>query len=427
MRILVVTNLYPPHHVGGYEIACASFVDHLRGAGHTVRVVTSHHRRPAAGADESVDRGVYRELYWYKSATLEAARPGLRARYRIERSNSRELKCHLDDFAPDVISWWGMGGLSLSLIEQARRARIPAVGMVSDEWMLYGAGYDAWTRAFETRPRLGRWVARLTGIPTALSLDDAGEWVFVSEYLREAVLSQGVHLSRTAIGPTGISTTFKARPPRAWGGRLLYAGRITHNKGVDVAVSALGQLPPDAVLRVVGPADGDPGFLDTLRQSIRAARLEGRVQLEPPQPRIELSRVYEWADALVFPVRRKESLGLVPLEAMACGVPVLATGGGGSGEFLHDGENCLLVGRGDPHSLAAAVARLAADPDLRQRLRERGLETAARYSERECNRRFESFVLAAAVGPQSWESSDRGGARLRDRAGHRSRRAIARR
>jgi glycosyltransferase involved in cell wall biosynthesis len=80
---------------------------------------------------------------------------------------------------------------------------------------------------------------------------------------------------------------------------------------------------------------------------------------------------------MVFPSTWAEPFGLVPIEAMACGVPVVATGVGGSREFLVDGENCLLFTPGDEASLVEAVRRLASDPGLRARLVRNGLETAA--------------------------------------------------
>jgi len=83
------------------------------------------------------------------------------------------------------------------------------------------------------------------------------------------------------------------------------------------------------------------------------------------------------ADAVIFPSEWDEPFGLVPIEAMACGTPVIATGVGGSGEFLVDGANCLRFKAGDPASLAEAVRRLAGDPALRSDLVSGGLRTAS--------------------------------------------------
>jgi glycosyltransferase involved in cell wall biosynthesis len=82
---------------------------------------------------------------------------------------------------------------------------------------------------------------------------------------------------------------------------------------------------------------------------------------------------------------------------MAVGTPVVATGTGGSGEYLSDGRNALVVGRGaGPADVAAAVDRLAGDAELRRRLVAGGHATAARYTERAYNEAIEAALLAAA-------------------------------
>jgi glycosyltransferase involved in cell wall biosynthesis len=97
--------------------------------------------------------------------------------------------------------------------------------------------------------------------------------------------------------------------------------------------------------------------------------------------RAELPDVYEAADVVLFPVRWEEPWGLVPLEAMALGRPVIATGRGGSGEYLRDGENALIMPAQDPAAMADAVRRLASDPELGGRLRAGGAGTAATHTE----------------------------------------------
>jgi glycogen synthase len=84
----------------------------------------------------------------------------------------------------------------------------------------------------------------------------------------------------------------------------------------------------------------------------------------------------------------------VPLEAMGRGRPVVATGRGGSGEYLRDGENCVLFAAGDAEGLASALSRLAADPALRARLRDGGLATAERHTAP----RFEARVVEVVEG-----------------------------
>jgi hypothetical protein len=91
---------------------------------------------------------------------------------------------------------------------------------------------------------------------------------------------------------------------------------------------------------------------------------------------------YASADVVLFPVLWEEPWGLVPLEAMASGRPVVASlAGGGAAEYLRDGENCLQFPPDDPSALAATVTRVAEDAELRTRLVTAGGKTAARFTE----------------------------------------------
>jgi glycosyltransferase involved in cell wall biosynthesis len=156
-------------------------------------------------------------------------------------------------------------------------------------------------------------------------------------------------------------------------------GRVDERKGIDTAVAALADLPDAVTLTIVG------GWNDREELRLRG-RAEGhgvgdRVRFLGQRSRREVRAAYAEADAVVFPVMWEEPWGLVPLEAMARGRPVVATGRGGSAEYLRDGENALLFPAGDAEALARAVRRLAEDVPLRDRLREAGLETAARHTE----------------------------------------------
>ena len=115
-------------------------------------------------------------------------------------------------------------------------------------------------------------------------------------------------------------------------------------------------------------------------------------------PRFELKQRFETADVVVFPTIWEEPFGLVPVEAMACGTPVVATGTGGSGEFLVDEGNNLHIAPDDPDALAAAVRRLAGEPALRARLVSGGLRTAADLTVDRLAEVMERWHLAAAGG-----------------------------
>ncbi len=396
-RVLAVGNAYPPHHLGGYEIVWRGVMRDLRAHGHHARVLTTQYRRSDVARNELEDPDVHRELDWYwREHEWRALSP--LGRLRLERHNAAVFDRHLDQLRPNVITWWPVGGLSLGLIERARRAGVPSVLFVHDYWPTYGPERDLWMRMWNRAWPARSWAERLSGLPTRVDYGSAGRWLFCSRAVRDDTLATSVAITDSAVISPGIASSFltSARDAEVpeWRWRLLYVGRVVAQKGVASAIEALAILPDEATLTIVG--DGDRsyhGFLDRL-----AARLglSERVRFEPPRAHESLIAVYRSADAVLFPVRWHEPWGLVPLEAMALGRPVVATGRGGSGEYLAHGRNSLLFEPGDAAGLADALRSLAADPTLRERLRECGYETAAAHSEDAFNQQAASEILRAA-------------------------------
>jgi glycosyltransferase involved in cell wall biosynthesis len=197
------------------------------------------------------------------------------------------------------------------------------------------------------------------------------------------------------VAHSGIHEAFlDPAPPAEWRWRLVYVGRLDERKGVDTAVEAMAGLPEQAWLELIGGWDAREE--DRLRDLAREIGVERQVHFAGQLDRAEIAAAYARADATVFPVRWEEPWGLVPLESMAKGRPVVATGRGGSAEYLRDGENCLLFEAGDAEALTAAVRRLAEDPALRTRLREGGLETAPSHTEGVLNEAVEQALMGAA-------------------------------
>jgi glycosyltransferase involved in cell wall biosynthesis len=391
MRVLAIGAQFPPHHLGGYELIWEAGMELLRDSGHDVLVLTTDFA--VADPEPRPDPGfpVRRELRWYWS---DHGFPRLSARERLalERHNRRVLLSALDEHRPDAVSWWAMGGMSLSLVEQVRRAGIPSVAAFCDDWWAYAGDVDAWHRAFATRPVLGRAAEALTRIPARDELEAAiGSWVFLSEELRGRAADAGIEPRRARVAPRGADPAFDREPgDEPWRWRLIYVGRIDERKGVDLAVEALALLP-EATLTVVGGGDEEE------LEKLRALAPPDRVRFTRV-PREELPDVVAGADALVFPVRWREPWGLVPLEAMAAGTPVVATGRGGSGEYLRHEENCLVFDPdAGPPALAAQLERLAADDALRSRLRRGGKETAATYDPRGFERAVAEELERAAA------------------------------
>jgi glycogen synthase len=391
MRILSVGNMYPPHHFGGYELIWRGAVEHLREAGHEIRILTTDHRNPAPDPTVPEDPDCHRELRWYwRNHTFP--RLGFRARLRLERHNLAVLRRHLDEWSPDLVAWWSMGGMSMSLVESVHREERPAMAVVMDDWPTYGPLVDGWQKPLRRHRRFGRLVERVTGIPILGDLGTRTRWVFISRTQRERTERSLGALPDARIANAGVDgRLFKAAPEQPWRWRLLYCGRVDPRKGIDLAVASLPLLPDEATLAVVG--DGDPAHREELERLARELDVGDRVHFERVD-RARLADTFAESDTLLFPVRWDEPWGLVPLEAMAVGLLVVASGRGGSSEYLSDGENCLLADPdAGPGPLADALLRLAGDAELRLRLRAGGLSTALCYPDTD----FASAVAAAAA------------------------------
>jgi glycosyltransferase involved in cell wall biosynthesis len=315
-----------------------STVQELRRRGHEVRVLTTP------------------ELRWYWHEHRWPRRRRLAAPW-IERHNRRVFAAAAAE--ADLVSFWSMGGMSMSLVEHR-----PSIAVVLDDWLRYGPVVDAaWRRA--DAPRVDRAL-------------------FISAFTRERAGQEGeiVHAGYDA-------AVFTEQPARAgWGGRLYLPGRLDARKGHRIALDA---LPAEMSLTISGV--GDARFARELH-----TRAGFNVAFSTIRDRAQIAAEYAEHDAVLFPVEADEPWGLVPLEAMAVGRPVIATGTGGSAEYLRDGDNCLLVPAGDAGALRAAIERLAADPELRDRLRAGGQATAPRHTQAR-------FVTAVADAHEAYASA----------------------
>ena len=186
----------------------------------------------------------------------------------------------------------------------------------------------------------------------------------------------GLDPARVVVAPPGVDRA-EVAPGSGTGRRLLCVGAVTPTKGQDVLVDALANVAAHGWrCTCVGSVDRDPSFTNKVRARVRSAGLDGRVRLAGPRVGRELDAAYRTSDVLVT-ASRAETYGMVVTEALARGMPVVATRVGGLPEALGrapDGRRPgILVPEGDPRALAEALERWMTDPALR-----RDLRTAAR-------------------------------------------------
>jgi glycosyltransferase involved in cell wall biosynthesis len=155
--------------------------------------------------------------------------------------------------------------------------------------------------------------------------------------------------------------------------RLLCVGSVTPTKGHDLLVEALAAVrEPSWSCEIAGPLSRDPAHVERVRRLIERHGLGDRVRLAGPLTSERLAMEYAGADLVVLP-SRSETYGMVVTEALARGVPVLATAVGGVPETLGEasggGAPGILVSPEDPAAISEGLRRWFGDPGLRRRLR----------------------------------------------------------
>jgi glycosyltransferase involved in cell wall biosynthesis len=156
-------------------------------------------------------------------------------------------------------------------------------------------------------------------------------------------------------------------PPE--GPYVMFAGALGSHKGIDVLLDAWGGVDLDVPLVVVG-----------LRRHDSPTHFPKGVIVVEDIPHKQVLQAWRHCAVAVVPSRWPEPIGLVALEAMAAGCPIVASSVGGLAELVEDGRTGTLVPPGDPMALRIAIAGMLADPDQRRRMGAAAIQKAQRYS-----------------------------------------------
>ena len=373
LHVLAVGTLYPPHAIGGFEAIFRDAVEALRAQGHTVKVLCSDWTANTNGAP--ADRDAVRELRLYIDGAFDVRDESRDEILERERHNREVVERVLGELQPNVVLLGPAYGLPLSVITQITEAGVPQIAFVGDEWPKDAPKTDPGQGLMGLTSRLLRRSARELG-GRRFHYGDVDRWVCASGRIADVVRRAGADPATVSVVHPGADTRrFTRRDPGPWRGRLLCAGPLRDGKGYEFAIRALADLPK-CTLVIAGA--GDPRVVEKLTKLAEERGVGSRVKLLGEQ-RERLPQLYGDADAVIFPSVASEGWGLVPLEAMTVGRPVIATAVGGPKEYLRDGENALVVRPSDSDAIVAAVNRLAEDEGLRKKLVKAGSATAGNY------------------------------------------------
>ncbi|BCW17842.1 glycosyltransferase [Pseudarthrobacter enclensis] len=381
----------------------------------------------AALSEALAKRGHHVTVYTRRDATELPARVRVGPRFEVVHVDAGparhvpkdELLPFMGELADGVARDWGHrppdvvhGHFWMSGVAALDAARRPDSGYrvpVIQTFHALGTVKRRHQGAEDTSPQERRWLEPGVGRSADRIIATCSDEVF-------ELKAMGINTGKISIAPCGVDLdVFAPTGPVAARGRrhrILSVGRLVPRKGVDLVIRALPYLKAagfdDVELLIVG-GGGDSGALHADPEVRRLLALadelgvQDQVVLEGQVSRGEMPGIFRSADAVVC-APWYEPFGIVPLEAMACGVPVVAAAVGGLRDTVVDHATGLHVPPRDPEAIASALAMLLGNPDLRAELGDAGQRRArARYSwdrvAAESEKAYQLAVAGAAASP----------------------------
>jgi glycosyltransferase involved in cell wall biosynthesis len=428
MKILVLTNLYPPHHAGTFDNHCQTVTESLRLRGHAILVLTSSHGLRTEQRDGEIERRLQLNgVFGHPSLT------GVMELKPVEVYNNDVLREALDQFQPDVVHVFSLFGLSKSLIFTLYNSKRPVVYDVFDHWLSANVREDPWLhfwnspslpflaqstrkalemsgeriRLDSTAPtRLMRGYDRVPGIfgegrdravvaPNSIPGFRFNRIYFCSQTLKHLTEQVGFCVNHAGVIYPGITAAYigDIKPAGVPMRRFLIVTRLTEESGVMTALKALKIARAarlDVTLSIYGR--GDSKYVADLRSFVVANQLPADF-LNVSNQNTDLPEVYKRHDVLLHTPEWAEPFPFTPLEAMGCGLPVIGARSGGMEELLRHGENALTYPAGDAEALASRIQELQISPALRCQMAETAqAEVLARFNDTTVIDQIENFL-----------------------------------
>ncbi len=352
MKILVLSNLYPPDVIGGYEQGCKQAVDALRARGHEVRVVTSAPRKPVPPESHVVRTlqlsEVWNEYMFHHSSPVTSHLVETES-HLVNAYNVHALSREIDEFQPDVAYVWmivGIGGLGLMATFQ--HLGIPWLWHLMDDVPLS--------------------LCRLGGECVATLLREVdrqldGRFLACSRQLIDEIEAGGFGLRpdvevvpNWVVGNAPPERTRFFEPDADETLRIVAAGQINRNKGADQIIETAARVRDRGHDRFTIEFFGnlDDAYFPAL---VKAREVQDQVIFRGFKPQAELGRLFLDRDVFFFPTWPREPFAFAPLEAAWRGcVPLISQVCGNAEWFVH-GVHCLKAER-HPDIFADAIAAI---------------------------------------------------------------------
>jgi glycosyltransferase involved in cell wall biosynthesis len=412
MRILFLSNLYPPNQVGGYEQLCFEVASGLAARGHQVQVLTSDYGSKVEDYPQQMVSRTLKllatqgDIYQPFNCTPEQ-------RAVMNRHNAEALKVAVEQFEPHIVFVWNLYFFDPSLLEAIKKIQLPTVYLLTDNWLISFAN-PAFLQAYfrqrvfnnqsflkatylNIKRRFRGWVK-----PDLLM---RGHAIFPSHFMSDLYSEAGFGFDSKTIVYHGVDLstyprngrTDRTRLLRDGELKLLVAGRIVEIKGVHTVLEALPPILrglPDLKVRLTIRGDSrDQPYMNRLRAQAGQLGLENAVEFAAPAAQHELFDLFQSHDIYLFP-SLYEPFALTLIQALAAGIPTAASNAGGNPEIVYNLKTGLLFPPGNAQKLAEAVIQLATKDELRKSLSDEAQMIANSYTSERMVGDIEQFLIS---------------------------------
>lgn len=417
MKILTISNLYPPNIVGGYEVLCFEVMRGLAEKGHEINVLTSHYGgKQAVYPNQKVERSLTllaTEGNIYRPLNISATE-----RNEINQKNLQIMSQALEEINPDLIFIWNLHFFDASLLNALSLVKKKQVYLLSDNWLINFYNSDFITDYFsrEVYVRSGHWHACWHRFKSRF-FNSQKKWsmpgyaIFASRFMQRLYSRAGFEFANSRIIYHGITSAVDKSLPLADRTvfiadhelRLLFAGRVVDIKGVHTAIEAMPHIINalsnlKISLSIVGDIR-DQQYVAKLRKIITDLGIEDSVHFVSPVQETELFKLFQEYDIYLFP-SLYEPFSLTLIHALQAGIPTVASDVGGNPEIVFHEQTGLLFRQADAKHLAAQVVKFVHNKNLRVTVSARAQDHASQFTFNRMINQIETYLLYSSENNQ---------------------------
>jgi ADP-heptose:LPS heptosyltransferase/glycosyltransferase involved in cell wall biosynthesis len=375
MRILVISNLYPPDHERDYQLDCQDIVESLKNRQHRVRVLTSGNKPRTERSDNGIQRRMrigFEDISDWKDVFLR------------ELVNQTVFTKTCFEFKPDICFFFDLSCVSLSLYPLANQMDQSVCFYYANNWFVTrekDPWFQLWPKGKKGFRVLRYLTHRFSLLPPKEPLP-ASPSIFASRYLEKLGRVCGTAAPQAAVVPCGIDVnSFPfAQKTNHKSKNLLCVGRIHPHGGIEDVLKALFLLKHrdranNLSLTVEVDGKEEPGYDLYLKELAEKRGIKDALKFIGYLPKEKRLKLYQSHDIFISPSYTEDSSTRSLLEAMSSGIPVVSTKTASKSEILQDRVNALLYPPGDHHACAQKIQSLFEERKLRESIRSNARRT----------------------------------------------------